>query len=289
MKGHTKRRPVKRERKTRRPRSMDAHAAWDMRLNAADDKRTRLQAVSWRTRLAGLRTALFGSPRWISLVVLIGLGAVVYLGGQTPWLVISDVQVEGAVALTADSVVKASGLQGKSIVWADPALAARSVVAMPSVLTATVEIGWPNQARIAVVERAPVMAWDQAGERFWVDEDGVLMPSRYQVHGLLLVLSQEREMLTLGSAIPHDVMQAALQLRQLRPNIDALYYEQANGLSYQDGRNWRAYFGLGNDVNQKLVIYEALVADLMARKMQPDYISVITKEKPFYGLAQSTR
>jgi hypothetical protein len=64
-----------------------------------------------------------------------------------------------------------------------------------------------------------------------------------------------------------------------------LYYKSETGLSYLDGRNWEAFFGVGIDMNQKLVVYETLVNELMARDLQPEYISVINKEKPFYRLA----
>lgn len=85
--------------------------------------------------------------------------------------------------------------------------------------------------------------------------------------------------------VPADVLAGALQLRQLRPNIDKLYYRPSGGLSYQDGRGWRAYFGSGRDMHQKLVVYERVVDDLLARGLRPTYISVSNQEKPFYTLA----
>jgi hypothetical protein len=84
--------------------------------------------------------------------------------------------------------------------------------------------------------------------------------------------------------VPADVLEGAMQLRQLRPNIDRLYYRPSGGLSYQDGRGWRAYFGSGRDMHQKLVVYERVVEDLISRGIQPAYISVSNQEKPFYGL-----
>ena len=82
--------------------------------------------------------------------------------------------------------------------------------------------------------------------------------------------------------IPQDVLDGARQLRELRPNIEKLYYRGDSGLSYQDGRGWRVYFGAGTDMNQKLVIYETIVDDLMARGLTPQYISVSNQEKPYY-------
>lgn len=82
--------------------------------------------------------------------------------------------------------------------------------------------------------------------------------------------------------VPDDVLQGALQLRALRSNIDVLYYDMSGGLSYQDGRGWRVYFGSGTDMEQKLVLYEQLVEHLLQRGVQPAYISVGDQETPFY-------
>ncbi len=94
----------------------------------------------------------------------------------------------------------------------------------------------------------------------------------------------EPEQVSDAAFVPEAVMQGALQLRELRPNIDQLYYRPSGGLSYQDGRGWRAYFGTGRDMHQKLVVYETIVADLLAKGLTPEYISVSNQEKPFYRI-----
>mgnify|MGYP001822295845 CR=1 FL=1 len=85
--------------------------------------------------------------------------------------------------------------------------------------------------------------------------------------------------------VPQEVLQGALSLRKLRPSINELYYRPSDGLSYQDDRGWRVYFGTGMDMNQKLVLYETILADLITRGISPRYISVGNKGKPYY-LAQ---
>ena len=82
--------------------------------------------------------------------------------------------------------------------------------------------------------------------------------------------------------VPQEVLLGALQLRELRPNIDKLYYKPSDGLGYQDGRGWTAYFGAGRDMHQKLVVYETIVADLLGRGVRPAYISVANQHKPYY-------
>lgn len=86
--------------------------------------------------------------------------------------------------------------------------------------------------------------------------------------------------------VPREVLEGALQLRELRPNIEQLYYQPSGGLSYQDGRGWRAYFGAGRDMRQKLAVYETVVAKLMERGIRPQYISVSNQYKPYYRAVQ---
>ncbi len=252
---------------------------------AAGRGRARSHAISWRTRLQRVISALVTSPRWVSLLILLVIGSAFYFVGADATYYIKNVEVAGAATLSQRAIVEASRMEGMHVFWLDPADAARGVAEIPSILTATVEIVWPGAATIAVSERAPVLAWDQAGDRFWVDEEGRLMQARHQAPELLLILSQQPDKLFVGERVPSDVVAGALQLRQERPNIGPLFYEAGSGLSYEDGRNWRAFFGTGLDMNQKLAVYEALVVDLQARGLQPKYISVINKDKPFYLLA----
>lgn len=82
--------------------------------------------------------------------------------------------------------------------------------------------------------------------------------------------------------VPEDVLEGALQLQRLRPNIQQLYYRPYGGLSYEDGRGWRAYFGTGTDMHQKLVMYETIVDYLLSRGITPTVVSVSNQEKPYY-------
>lgn len=95
----------------------------------------------------------------------------------------------------------------------------------------------------------------------------------------------EEETTSEAAFVPEAVLAGALQLRELRPNIDKLYYKPSDGLGYQDGRGWTAYFGAGRDMHQKLVVYETIVANLLERGARPAYISVANQYKPYYRLA----
>ncbi len=167
-----------------------------------------------------------------------------------------------------------------------------------------VKLAWPNEVYIEIVEDSPIAIWQEGSEQFWITKDSQLIPARTPAIGLLTIeyevpptpsvtesvdgeetVDVDAETVSTEANvgfIPQDVLMGALQLRQLRPNIDKLYYRPSGGLSYQDGRGWRAYFGNGTDMNQKLVVYETIVADLAARGIQPQYVSVSNQEKPYY-------
>ncbi len=260
------------------------------------------------------------SARWLSLIILGLCVAALALIGTDESFFLKLVPVEGAASIPPDEIVAASGLGGAHIFAVEPQVAARRVDEMPGVISATVALEWPNQAVIQISEESPVAVWEQGGQRYWVNDDGGLVPARIDIPGLLHILvegpapnpaaveetpvetseaddeaegetgaaEEGAEVTARGTDtarllfVPQPVLQGALQLKELRPNIEALYYDPGAGLSYQDGRGWRAYFGAGADMAQKLVVYETLVEKLVAEGVTPQYVSVQNQEKPFY-------
>jgi hypothetical protein len=251
------------------------------------------------------------SARWISLLILALCGGALALIGMDEGFYLTLVPVEGVASIPPDEVVSASGLGGAHIFAVEPQLAAQRVDDLPGVISATVALEWPNQAVIQIREESPVAVWEQNGQRYWVNEDGELVPARIDIPGLLHIIAEgpapnpaaveemagetvtdEEEETSSAEAeatpatpvlfVPQPVLQGALLLKELRPNIEALNYDPGAGLSYQDGRGWRAYFGAGTDMAQKLVVYETLVEKLVANGITPQYVSVQNQEKPFY-------
>jgi hypothetical protein len=130
-----------------------------------------------------------------------------------------------------------------------------------------------------------VVTWIENERTWWVDADGFKFKAREALPGLLPIQVDTVE----GKAsqpndepVPAAAIHGALQLRELRPNIEMLHYDPAHGLSYQDGRGWRGYFGVGTDMPQKLAVYEKLTADLTARGIYPRLISVENLGAPYY-------
>jgi hypothetical protein len=287
------------------------------RKTAAKRKRRNSQQRI-RRPIAGVMGFVLNT-RWISLAVLGVCAYALFMIGGDDRFYLNTIPVEGATSLDINHVVAESGLAGRHIFAADPQEAADRLGEMGGVITASVTLHWPNDVSIILREKPPLATWQEGEEAYWVDEDGDLSLARAQTVGLLSIISEvtrddaevtsdksratsEEAEVTSGEAtdepamtdavdaqvafVPRDVLEGALQLRALRPNIEKLYYRPSGGLSYQDGRGWRAYFGTGEDMHQKLVVYETVVAQLIERGIRPEYISVSNQYKPYYRAVQ---
>ena len=268
-------------------------------------RRRRRTKQEWVRQPISLLRAILFSARWISLGLLALSVYALYLIGMDEQFYVTYIPVEGTHTIPVEEVVAASGLAGSHVFAVNPGLAAARINELPGVVGASVNLSWPNEISIQVTEDSPVALWRDNGTDYWVNRHGSLIPARTGNMGLLQIVSEmvpataptavstpvaeeggEGEETAVSTTslpfIPTDVLNGALQLRELRPNIEQLYYRPAGGLSFQDGRGWRVYFGSGSNMHQKLVVYETIVNDLVARGITPLEVSVSNQEKPFY-------
>lgn len=303
----------------RRVQSGSAFRIPSLQVPRTARKRRRRNRIGLRFPSAAIKRVLLSS-RWISLFLLALCVFALVTVGMDEGFYLTTIPVDGVASIPASEIVDASGLAGAHIFAADPVEAADNIATMPGVISATVSLEWPNSALIRIKEDTPIAVWQEDDETYWINTEGDLVPARVDVPGLLHIRvngaddgdtsdgssaaseatqvdetsaaeETEREAALSGEShleatampfVPEDVLQGALQLRELRPNIDVLDYDVSGGLSFQDGRGWRVYFGTGTDMAEKLAVYETLVEHLMAEQETPVYISVSNQEKPVY-------
>lgn len=182
-----------------------------------------------------------------------------------------------------DEIYRASGVHGMNVFWINPADVQSNIQGVPGIEQAVVEFEWPSTLYVEVKEKEPVLLWKQAGKSVWVDEFGKTFPARHYLSWLLpITVDDATRPLGIDEYIPIDVVEGARQLKTLRPNIELLHYDVGRGLSYQDGRNWRGYFGTGNNMGTKLLVYETLVENFMSRGIWPKIVSVVEPGTPFH-------
>jgi len=235
----------------------------------------------------GVSLSLPALPRvrlgWRAMSVTLVLLLTALLGRllTDPGMYINGVNLGGAALVPGQEIYTASGIAGQHIFWVDAAAVQARVAAVPGIASASVHIDWPATVTIHVVERIPVVSWSEGSQTSWVDADGNKFTARSDLPGLLPITVDDAAS-GAYKTVPSDAVAGALQLQQLRPNIELLHYDRQHGLSYQDGRGWRGYFGVGTDMVQKLAVYEQLVTNLTGRGLQPKTISVESYQAPYY-------
>jgi hypothetical protein len=278
-----KQKRLRKQTKIRRVQAAGTAAIPKVVVPSAAKKRKRRNRQRFKLPTALLKQIAF-SARWMSLgLVAVCIFALVLISRDNSFYLFS-MPITGNVSIPTSEIIATSGLSGLHIFAADPNQAASLVGQMPGVISATVTLEWPNHVSIKIAEDSPVAMWSQNGHNYWITGQGHLVPARVSTSGLLLIESEEDEPSRENLYVPDDVLEGALMLRDLRPNIDRLSYQMGNGLGYQDGRGWQVYFGSGQNMEQKLVVYEAIVEDLLSNSITPAYISVRNGLKPYYSL-----
>lgn len=124
-----------------------------------------------------------------------------------------------------------------------------------------------------------------------LDADGILTQVEYDTSGkpIATYFDEEGEELeieplkmTYLDFVPDAVTAMALNLKQERPEIEQLIYSPASGLQFWDSRGWIAKFGAGDDLVTKVNVYEAIVSNMQARGIVPEYVSVVHPTKPVF-------
>lgn len=225
------------------------------------------------------------SWRMASFAMVVLLGAMLARLLIDPKMFVDGINLGGAALVPGEEIYAQSGIARQHIFWVDPLKVKENVENVPGIAHATVTVKWPNLVTIVVRERIPVVTWIEGERIWWVDESGQKFDARGELPGLIPVMLDDAQGTEIGGAVqrvPVEAVRGAMLLKQLRANIEVLHYDALHGLSYQDGRGWRGYFGVGQDMAQKLAVYETLVDNLAARGIRPAMVSVESAEAPYY-------
>jgi len=243
-------------------------------------------ALSARSFLRAPSVALPFIAGWRIASLSIVLLLITMLGRllTDPQMFINGINLGGANFIPGEEIYAKSGIASLNIFWVDPRAVEAKVESIPGIASATVKIEWPANVTIMVKERVPVLTWVEGEKQWWVDSGGLKFEARTDLAELLPVTQDDvgPGIASGATHVPVEAVQAALQLKQLRPNIELLHYDAEHGLSYQDGRNWRGYFGVGLEMPQKLAVYETLIDNLLSRGIHPTLVSVENLQAPYY-------
>jgi hypothetical protein len=229
----------------------------------------------------GVRERFEISWRMFSGLIVVILSVVLTMFFATDFFYVRHVTVAGTRYLDESEVFRYADIAEMHIFWIDPGEVRQVILASsPVVADARVFVGWPpDMVRILIEEREPALIWVQSGVTALVDLQGRILrypPDGESVPNLLRVVSESGVDGPPGveAPIPADAVSGALQLRTLLAGLDLLRYHNAKGLGFREPGGWDVWLGVGTDMPNKLLVYEALRDNLLARGITPVEINV---------------
>jgi cell division protein FtsQ len=216
------------------------------------------------------------------LVVLALLGWAVYTLFTDPVFFVYGAEIRGNIALSAYEIYATSDIDSQSIFWLNPAEVVERVTSLPNIKSATVSIVLPARVVIEVIERRPEILWQTGETVWWVDHEGMIVPPKGDVTGMLRIVDDDQQPLEPGYQIDPNIVEGAQTLRMLVSEVSVIRYSRLQGLTVSTPEGWPVYLGDGREIKAKLVVLTALLADLKERNIRPTFVDVRDPLRPFY-------
>jgi cell division septal protein FtsQ len=234
----------------------------------------------------GSRRGVRFSWRIVSAFIALAMVGLMVLFFVTNVFYVQTIAVGGLETLSKEEVFGLTGVAGFHLFWINPQHVEENLITSPTISDAQVRLGWPPQmVQIVIQERQPALVWEQAGTAVWLDLQGQVMRLREDRPSLVRVQYEGLADTVLGpnDTIPPDVVQGALQLHTLFPEMGTLRFSGQYGLGFRSVEGWDVWFGTGTDMPNKVLIYNALVQDLQGRGIQPNVISVADPNAVYFA------
>lgn len=252
------------------------------------------------------------NPGWrmASGVLVVAMLIGIFMMLSSSLFEVSGIEMVGLQRLSVTDVETALNITGISALELNPEeLKAQVTALFPELADVKVHFGLPARVSISVRERQPVVAWQMPEQTVWIDPEGVIIPARGEVAGLINLQADGLPELiapavepggeeagqnsafqivpaalsVAGSHMDLNLLAATLQLSAQVPEGSPLAYSVTDGLGWTDARGWKVF--IGNDLaslGTKLAEYEAIVQQLGARGITPVMISVEHLNAPFF-------
>jgi cell division protein FtsQ len=192
-------------------------------------------------------------------------GLVVVLGGLTVWLfyfssvfAVSGVKVAGADTVPVATITQvAEAPTGTPLVKVDLGAIAERVRTIQAVADAQVTRAWPNQLKIVVTERVPVVVVTDGSNFELVDATGVAfktVPARPEGLPEALVVGSRRDV-TIRSVV---TVSAALPVK-LRSEVESISAASPDSITLNLGSKVKVVWGSSDDSARKAEVLSVLM------------------------------
>jgi cell division septal protein FtsQ len=197
---------------------------------------------------------------------------------------VRGVAVSGLTTMPREEIIRLTDVLGTNVFLLQPTAVRARLLADPAIADANVQVVLGSiNVLLDVQEREPALIWERAGLQSWVDIHGYVTLPRSERPELLRIVDDSlnpQPPLQLST----DVVQGALQLQTLLPEQNQLRYSEGFGLGYTDPRGWQVWLGVGTDMPNRMLIYNAIVTNLQARGIVPSLIDVSDPQAVYYAV-----
>jgi len=194
--------------------------------------------------------------------------------------------ISGGHVLSDIQVSSIAGVRGKSIFFIDPAVVRERLESYPEIASAEVSLKWPARVEIHIQERVPVVSWMDGGRLWWISADGIAFLSQESDLSLPHLISSGAVLQItddpLEPVVDPAIVQTVQNLTIVMPEVQEFTFDPEHGLGFIDPHGWQAFFGKGGNLGQKMVVYQAVVSELIADEVVPELVSVEQITAPYY-------
>ncbi len=258
-------------------------------------------------------------PGWrlLSAFLVLLIGAALYIAWNTPALKVNHVILAGNKRVSAADIQAILNLNGQQIFAVDPNLIVKKITeSFPEVTNVTAEINSPADVVISFEERTPVITWTYNKTSYLVDQSGYIFMPHGKVTTPVTIKANEpppllevpkpagtpapdaqaknasltkdnsaasQSISLVGKHLSPVVMSSAIKLTAMLKKSTPLAYSNVDGLGWHDSGGWDVYIGLDlNNMDTKLLMYKAVVAQIKKDGVTPILISVENPDTPYY-------
>jgi cell division protein FtsQ len=223
--------------------------------------------------------------RIVGLLVLAFLAWIMYLLFDLDDFYVYEAEIKGNHVLTAEEIYAASGVDSQSVFWLNPQEIAANVEILPNIKTARIYLTLPANLTIEVEERQPEVIWQTGDDIWWIDNEGLFVPPRNETEvdeNRLRIVDRDGFPVRANDRLDLSIVRGAQIVHEHKPEIKDFMYTRQYGLIYQTPTGWPVYLGRSNDLPAKLIVAQALQADLLARQVTPLFIDVRNPSRAIY-------
>jgi cell division protein FtsQ len=273
-----------------------------------------LGTLGAEVRLPAIPTIRLGW-RLLSGVIVLAMGIALYVMWNQPMFKIEQMALKGASLVKTSDITSLIPVNGESVIEINPVQLVKDITtAFPEFSKVTVQVSLPARLTVSVIERKPVISWEEADSILWIDASGIAFPAVDQsVTGLVQVIAQgkppsmqtaeenkaednkavnnsdaQKQEAAPSGAVPYistDLVKAILDMAPQMPAATPIVYNPGYGLGWDDPEGWQVFIGSTTaDLDLKLAQYHAIVEQLKQKGIKPQIISVEFPHAPYYRL-----